>query len=50
MKARTRRLEHSVELDAADDRVRVATGFAYGLGISIALWMIGAAVVIALVR
>ena len=50
MKARTRRLEHSVELDAADDRVRVATGFAYGLGISIALWMIGAAVVFALVR
>jgi hypothetical protein len=48
--AKGTRLQHSVDLDAADDRVRVATGFAYGLGISIALWVIGAAVVVALVR
>ena len=50
MKARTRRLKHSVELDAAEDGGSIATGFAYGLGISVALWVIGAAVVVALIR
>lgn len=50
MKARTRRLKDSVELDAADDGGRIATGFAYGLGISIALWVVGAVVVVALIR
>ena len=49
MKARTRSLKHSVDVDATDDQARVVTGFAYGLGISIALWAIGAAVVVVLI-
>lgn len=50
MKARTTHLKHSADLEAVDDGARVATGFAYGVGISIALWMIGAAVIVALIR
>lgn len=42
MKARTKR---SIELEVPDDSVRVATGVAYGLGISLVLWMMVAAVV-----
>jgi hypothetical protein len=49
MKAKTGRLKHSVEFDAPDDRARVATGFAYGVGISIVLWMAAAAIVVLLI-
>lgn len=47
---KTTRLEPSVDLGARDDGMRVATGFAYGIGFSIVLWMIGAAVVVLLLR
>jgi hypothetical protein len=49
MKARTTRLNHSADLGAPDDHRRVAMGVALGLGISMALWMMGAAVVYLLV-
>jgi hypothetical protein len=42
MKANTK---HSIDLDVPDDGVRVATGVAYGLGISVVLGMMVAAVV-----
>ena len=45
MKARTKR---SIELDVPDDGVRVATGVAYGLGVSVVLWMMVAALVVLL--
>jgi hypothetical protein len=50
MMAKTTRLEHSADLGARDDGMRVATGLAYGIGISIALWMIGAGIVVLLLR
>ena len=46
MKADTKRLDHSGALDEREDTARVAKGFAYGLAISVVLWLLPVAFIV----
>ena len=49
MEARIKRLDRSSAFDEQEDAARVARGFAYGLAISLVLWLLPAALIVWLI-